>query len=156
MLAHPYATVMFYAWSQGGGRVDVMQRVAARGSNETWLLGFIQAFSGPGSTLSFDALASFFESPVAVTRRIRALADQNNQVAKSIIRSILANNHASEDALDAILAEWELREAGPQVASNQNTDEAIRAASIYPRQVEVIPMSTLLLVGRLRRQSCPR
>lgn len=124
VLAHPYATSMFYAWSQGGGREDLMQGIGARELNETWLLRFIRALYGPRSTLSFDALASFFASPVAVTRRIRALADQNNQMAKNIIQSILANNHAGDDAFDAILADWEAREAGPKNASGQGTDVA--------------------------------
>ncbi|CAN7620101.1 hypothetical protein [Rhizobium sp. LjRoot258] len=123
VVAHAYATPMVYAWSQAGGRVDLIQRVAARASSETWLLSFIQTLYGPRSTLSFDALATFFPSPVAVVRQVYALAGPDNPAAQDIIRSIQANSHASDGDFDAVLSAWQARETATQAAPGQGASD---------------------------------
>ncbi|MDW9912167.1 NTPase KAP [Sinorhizobium meliloti] len=124
VVAHPYATSMLYAWSQAGGHIDLMQQVAARALNSAWLLRFIQRLYGPQSTLSFDGMATFFTSPVAVIRRVRELAGAGDPTAADIIRSMLANSQASDDDFDAVLAGWEAREnAGHAAGTDRTVDE---------------------------------
>ncbi|WP_236774388.1 KAP family P-loop NTPase fold protein [Agrobacterium tumefaciens] len=103
----PYASLMLYAWSQGGARDDVMQKIAARASNEVWLLRFLQSLYGPRSTLSRGAMETFFASPADVVRKVHSLARDGNQQAGDIIRSFLANNNADEDELEAVFTDWE-------------------------------------------------
>ena len=108
----PYASLMLYAWSQGGARDDVMQKVAARAANEAWLIIFLQSLYGPRSTLSRGAMETFFGSPADVVRQVHSLARNGNQHADDIIRSFLASNNADEDELEAIFTDWE-ESAGP-------------------------------------------
>lgn len=103
----PYASLMLYAWSQGGARDDVMQKVAARASNEAWLIKFLQSLYRPRSTLSRAAMETFFASPADVVRQVYSLARNGDQQADDIIRSFLANNNADEDELEAIVTDWE-------------------------------------------------
>ncbi|TAY05792.1 NTPase KAP (plasmid) [Rhizobium leguminosarum] len=103
----PYASLMLYGWSQGGARENVMQKVAARASNEAWLLRFLQSLYAPRSTLSRGAMETFFASPADVVRQVHALARNGNQQAGDIIRSFLDNNNADEDELEAIFTNWE-------------------------------------------------
>lgn len=101
-----------------------MQQVAARALNSAWLLRFIQRLYGPQSTLSFDGMATFFTSPVAVIRRVRELAGAGDPTAADIIRSMLANSQASDDDFDAVLAGWEAREnAGHAAGTDRTVDE---------------------------------
>lgn len=110
------ATDMLYAWSQAGARDDMVERVAARSDDDTWLLSFAQLLYGPNSTLSLDALANFFTSPSAIVRRIFALAqsDRENVNARSIISSIKANIRVDGGDFEKVLKAWEAREQGDQ------------------------------------------
>ncbi|NTA13810.1 KAP family P-loop NTPase fold protein [Agrobacterium tumefaciens] len=123
VVASPHATSMLYAWSQGGARVDLMQKVAARGSNETWLLQFLQLLYGPRSTLSRGGLETFFASPASVVRRVDALAKKGNRPAGRIIASLLVNSNADEDELENILTEWETP-SSPSESSGQAEGKA--------------------------------
>lgn len=119
----PYASLMLYAWSQGGARGDVMQKVAARASNEAWLLKFLQSLYGPRSTLSRGAMETFFASPADVVRQVYSLARNGNQQADDIIRSFLANNNADEDELEAIFTDWEESAGSPQIPVESDSDD---------------------------------
>ncbi|MRH97963.1 hypothetical protein [Agrobacterium tumefaciens] len=119
----PYASLML-AWSQGGARDEVMQKVAARANNETWLLRFLQSLYGPRSTLSRGAVETFFASPVAVIRQVFSLARSGNEQARDIISSFLANNHADEDEIEAIFTDWEAGTSLPESQLERESDDA--------------------------------
>ena len=118
VVAHPYATSMLYAWSQSGGRTDLMQQVSARALNQTWLVRFIQRLYGPQSTLSFDGMATFFTSPIEVVRQMCTLASAGDPAAANIIQSILANSRAGDEDIDDVLAAWEARETANRAGTD--------------------------------------
>lgn len=118
VMAERWATNMLYAWSQAGARDDMVERVATRSGDDSWLLGFAQLLYGPNSTLSLEALANFFMSPATVVRRIFTLAqDPENVQARDITRSIEANIRFDGGDFEKVLAVWEARERGNEDAS---------------------------------------
>ena len=119
--ASRYAVDMLYAWAQGGARDDIMQKVAARATNETWFLSFLQSLYGPRSTLSRAAVETFFASPVAVFRQVHSLARNGNEQASDIVSSFLANNNADEDEIEAVFTDWEAATTPSQGAAEADT-----------------------------------
>lgn len=119
------ATDMLYAWSQAGGRKDVVELVAARSDDDAWLLRFVRLLYGHNSTLSLAALDNFFASPVEIVRRIRGLAEAvpEQAEARDVIRSIKANIDFDGGDFDQVLAAWEAREtnADPTGAEDDET-----------------------------------
>ncbi len=107
------ATSMLYAWSQAGGRDDLIDRVAARASDDAWLLKFIQKLYGPKSSLSMDGLANFFKSPASILRRVHSLseADPANPAAKDIIRSVKSNLQFNNADFEEVLRQWEKQDS---------------------------------------------
>ncbi|MBY3238695.1 NTPase KAP [Rhizobium laguerreae] len=116
-----HATTMLYAWSQAGGRGELADQVAARASNDQWLLAFLKKLYGPRSTLSPDGIASFFEAPAAIVRRVYDMheADPENEMAAEIIRSIKSNLQFSNGDFETRLFEWESREASSEHLSEE-------------------------------------
>lgn len=126
VMAEERATNMLYAWSQAGGRDDVVARVAERADNDDWLLTFVGLLFGPNSTLSLEALANFFVSPAAIVRRIYTLARANpqNERARNIIRSVEANIHFDGGDFEKVLESWEARERGDDSAGGTDQSDA--------------------------------
>lgn len=93
VMAESRATDMLYAWSQAGARDDVVKLVAEQSGDDAWLLRFLRKLYGPNSTLSLNAMSTFFNAPAAIVRRIHeiSMADPENTDALSIIRSLNAN-----------------------------------------------------------------
>jgi hypothetical protein len=81
VLRHNNPTTILYAWSQAGGRDELIKLVARRAVNDSWLLDFLKRISSSSSgtdgvhaTLSFDAISNFFEAPKEVGRRVLLLS----------------------------------------------------------------------------------
>lgn len=110
ILSERRATDMLYAWSQGGGRDDLVKDVAARAGDDAWLLRFVRKLYGPNSTLSLDSLGNFFASPAEIVRRINALAEAGNEAAQDAIRSIKANIRFGRGDFEEVLTAWEARD----------------------------------------------
>jgi len=121
-----HATTMLYAWSQAGGRRELADQVAARASNDEWLLAFLKKLYGPRSKLSPDGIASFFDAPAAIVRRVYDMheADPENKMAAEIIRSIKSNLQFSNGDFETRLFEWESRETNPSHGDNESTRSA--------------------------------
>jgi hypothetical protein len=118
MMAEQRATSMLYAWSQAGGRDDLVGRVAVQSADDAWLLDFVRLLYGPNSSLSLEALANFFASPAAIVRRIHKLSrgDPENAKARDIMRSIEANIRFDGGDFEKVIQAWEARERGDPVA----------------------------------------
>ncbi len=114
VMAESRATDMLYAWSQAGGREDVVQRVAEQSGDDAWLLRFLRKLYGPNSTLSLDGMRNFFDAPAAIVRRTHELlkANPDNTDAISIIRSLKANVRFDDGDFEEVLQAWEAHESG--------------------------------------------
>lgn len=125
MLAEQRATDMLYAWAQAGGRDDVIERVAARSTDDAWLVMFVQKLYGPNSTLSLDGLANFFLSPASIVRRIHELtqADPEGPEARDVIRSLKENMHFDGSDLEQVLQAWEAQECERDGDGLQHIDD---------------------------------
>ncbi|HEX8055260.1 MAG TPA: P-loop NTPase fold protein [Novosphingobium sp.] len=128
VMAEPRATDILYAWAQAGARADLVADVAIRSSDDDWLIRFVGKLYNLYSSLSLDALANFFEVPVAVVRRLYELmkAEPDNAEASDIIRSIKTNIHFDEDDFEEVLRAWEARETG---AGGDDADEDGKAGA---------------------------
>lgn len=81
VLCHQNSTTMLYAWSQAGGRGELIKLIATRAVDDRWLLDFLKRISSTSSgtdgihaTLSFEAIGNFFEAPTDVGRRVLRLS----------------------------------------------------------------------------------
>jgi hypothetical protein len=107
----PMAATKLYAWSQAGGKDEIVRQVAERSADDDWFLDFVtKLFSvtsdsrGSSNSLSLDALANFFESPTDVIRRAKKIEKSTASLkAKSIVdayrRSIEFHGGDPEEAL---------------------------------------------------------
>ncbi|MBF9150893.1 KAP family P-loop NTPase fold protein [Novosphingobium jiangmenense] len=121
VMAHPCATDMLYAWSQAGGRDELNKEIERKSEDDDWLLAFLQKLYGPTSNLSRDGLATFFDSPAKLLRRIYLLSasDPTNVAAAEVIRSVKAGIHFDGDDFQAIVEAWEDRERSGEQGPGQ-------------------------------------
>lgn len=112
VMAHPCATDMLYAWSQAGGRNELNTEIERKAKDDAWLLAFLQKLYGPTSNLSRDGLATFFDSPARILRRVYLLSanDPTNFEAAKVIWSVKHGLRFDGDDFQVVVEAWEERE----------------------------------------------
>jgi hypothetical protein len=119
ILAERMVATILYAWSQAGGRRDIIERTNSKAADDRWLVRFIlKLFSksagraGTQNSLSLEALQSFFESPATVIRRILALAVQDSADSgpRAIIAALKRNIRFDDGDFEQVVQAWEERE----------------------------------------------
>lgn len=95
VLRHESRTSMLYAWSQGGGRDELVATVADRARADAWLLRFLEAIlsgirsdDGEHPSLSPEAIGNFFDDVPAVMERVIALRDGGSADAGRICKAL--------------------------------------------------------------------
>lgn len=118
ILAHRSATTILYAWSQAGGRDDVVKIVSGYCTDDRHFVDFLGHLFGPSYSLSFEALSGFFEAPSSVVRRIIALAANDPAIpgAEAVLSAIKA--HLDFEGLDinTVLEKWDERDRSHDVS----------------------------------------
>jgi hypothetical protein len=106
------ATTMLYAWSQAGGRKDIIERVSVFTADDHSLMAFLKRLYGANSSLSLEALRNFFDSPVNVVRRVMRLAavEQAFPGASETLDAVKASIHFDGGDFASVISQWEDRE----------------------------------------------
>jgi hypothetical protein len=128
ILSERAAATMLYAWSQAGGRGDIIEIINARITDDLWLIEFIhKLFSKSSSTdgtydsLSIESLNNFFKSPAEIVRKIIALASKDPPApgAAAIVAALKRSIHFDGGDFEQVVQAWEERERSESQAGEE-------------------------------------
>jgi hypothetical protein len=106
-----WGTNSLYAWSQAGGRKEMLPLVAEYTRADSGLFSFLKKLFRKNSSLSLAGMSNFFDEPVTAARRVYALATETppNDNAKAILDSLEENAQFHGGDLLEIFEAWEKR-----------------------------------------------
>lgn len=121
LLALNRAASAFYAWSQAGGRDEVVALVAERtAQDDVALIDFLGGLAGNNSSLDPEGVSCFFDDVPGVLDRVRGLAESGNAAAERVLGSI----SSSLRFRDSSIADWIAAQRGASEGQgNQDRDE---------------------------------
>ncbi len=121
ILAERNAITILYAWSQAGGREEVVRAVAERTAEDQAFIEFMLKIcstsvssSGANLSLSLDAIHNFFPSPPEVVDRLLTLEKRESAVPGAGLVTAAISRSTRFDGLniEEAMARWRAREAG--------------------------------------------
>jgi hypothetical protein len=122
ILGERQAITMLYAWSQAGGRDELVEQIEHRTQDDAELLAIMRAICSTSTssdgirfTLSLAAVEGFFNDPPEIARRVVALAraDPPIENAQFVLDAITGSAHFHHSTtIERVIGAWEQRAPG--------------------------------------------